>query len=78
MGGEAVILDIKSGIYYGLDVVGARVWSLIEQPVSLQAIREAIMSEYDVAPETCSRDILEFLTQMRDIGLVEISDGPHF
>ena len=75
MGGEVVILDLKSGLYYGLDVVGAKVWTLIEQPASLSAIREAIMSEYDVDAETCDRDILAFVDQMQAAGLVEISNA---
>lgn len=75
MGGEVVILDLKSGMYYGLDVVGAKVWTLIEQPTLLCAIREAIMSEYDVDAETCERDILAFVSQMQTAGLVEISNA---
>ena len=75
MDGEVVILDLKSGTYYGLDVVGASVWALIEHPVCLGAIREAIMSEYDVDAETCDRDILAFLDKMQGIGLVEVTNG---
>jgi hypothetical protein len=75
MGGEVVILDLKSGTYYGLDVLGARVWSLIEQPTSLSAIRDAIMAEYDIDAETCERDILAFLESMQGVGLVEITNG---
>lgn len=77
MGGEVVILDLKSGTYYGLDVLGARVWSLIEQPASLVAIRDTIMSEYEVDAATCERDILTFLNQMQAAGLIEISNGSH-
>ena len=75
MGGEVVILDLNSGIYYGLDIVGARVWTLIEHAVSVQTVCETIVSEYDVDPETCSRDVLAFVNEMSDIGLVEVSDG---
>jgi len=75
MGGETVILDLNSGIYYGLDVVGARVWTLIEHVISVQAVCETIVSEYDVDAETCSRDVLAFVNQMRDIGLVEVTNG---
>ena len=41
LGGEAAILDLKSGIYYGLDPVGTRIWSLIQQPKAVRDIREA-------------------------------------
>jgi hypothetical protein len=76
MGGETVILDLKSGTYYGLDVLGARIWSLIEQPATVVSIREAIVADYDVEDATCERDILAFLQQMQEAGLVEIANGP--
>ena len=77
MGGEVVILDLKSGTYYGLDVVAARIWALIEQPLSIVAIRQAITAEYDVDAATCERDVMTFLNQMRDAGLVEITSDSH-
>jgi hypothetical protein len=75
MGGETVILDLKSGTYYGVDVLGARIWTLIEQPASVASIRDAIVADYDVDDATCERDILAFLEQMREAGLVEIANG---
>ena len=72
-----VILDLKSGMYYGLDLLGARVWSLIEQPATVAAIRDTIMADYDVDAETCERDILAFLRHMETAGLVQISNGPN-
>jgi hypothetical protein len=75
MGGETVILDLKSGTYYGLDVLGARIWSLIEQPASLLSIRDAIVADYEVDDATCEQDIRMFLKQMHEAGLVEIADG---
>ncbi len=75
MNGEVVILDLKSGTYYGLDLLGARVWGLIEQPASIVTIRDAIMSDYDVDADTCERDIVSFLEQMQAAGLVDIGDG---
>ena len=76
MGDEVVVLDLNSGTYYGLDDLGARIWTLIEQPASLATLREAIMSEYEVDAETCERDILAFLKQMQVAGLVEVGDAP--
>jgi hypothetical protein len=74
MGGEVVILDLKSGTYYGLDVIGARIWSLIEQPTSVSAIRDAIMADYDVDAETCEQDIVAFVEKMQGVGLVEVTN----
>jgi hypothetical protein len=75
IGGEVVILDLKSGTYFGVDDLGARIWSLLEQPTSVVAIRDAIMAEYDVDASTCERDIITFIQQMEQAGLVEVTHG---
>ena len=75
MGDEVVVLDLNSGTYYGLDELGTKIWTLIEQPTSLHTIRETIVSEYEVDVETCNRDILAFLNKMRAAGLVEVDDA---
>jgi hypothetical protein len=75
VGGEAAILSMQNGIYYGLDPIGARVWNLIQQPQSVADLREAILSEYDVEPERCERDLLDLLQALLAEGLIELSEG---
>ena len=45
MAEEAVVLDLKAGVYYGLNEVGARVWSLVQEPRNVSEIRDAILEE---------------------------------
>ena len=61
LGGEAAILQLASGIYYGLNPVGARVWALLQQPRTAREIRDALLAEYDVDRERCERDLLALL-----------------
>ena len=72
LGGEVAILDLKAGVYYGLDAVGARIWSLIEEPRTVNEIRGILLEEYDVEPERCERDLLALLRRLADEGLVEV------
>jgi hypothetical protein len=37
LAGEAVILNTKSGIYFGLKPVGARIWELVQEPRTIDA-----------------------------------------
>ena len=73
-GDEIVLLNLRDGVYYGLEDVGARVWMLLEQPVTVAAIREALVSEYDVEPERCDRDTRALLTELAANGLIEIRE----
>jgi hypothetical protein len=72
--GEEVILNIQSGVYYGLNPVGASIWNLIQQPKTVSEIQDAILSKYEVEPEQCDRDLLVMLQEMEAEGLIEVSD----
>jgi hypothetical protein len=64
-GEELVVLNATTGIYYGLEDVGARVWALVKEPTTVEALREAIASEYDVQPDECERDLTALVTSLR-------------
>lgn len=70
---EAVVLNLASGVYFGLGEVGSRIWKIIESPVSLQDICGALVSEYAVDAATCETSVLRFLQQLCSKGLAEIS-----
>jgi hypothetical protein len=75
LAGEAAILNIKNGVYYGLDPVGARIWNLVQEPRAVAEIQNAITSEYDVEPERCARDLVDLLEKLLAEGLIEVKDG---
>ena len=70
---EAVILHLKAGVYYGLDSVGARIWALIQEPKTVDQIKNAILEEYDVEPDQCERDVLALLQELAAEDLIEIT-----
>lgn len=72
--GEAAILNLKSGVYYGLDPVGARVWSLIQKPRTVDSIRDVLVEEYDVEPARCLSDLLALLTELAEEGLLDVKN----
>ena len=74
LGGEVAILDLGSGMYYGLDEVGARVWELIRNPRAVEEIVDVILDEYDVGAEEGRGDVLALLQELADKGLVEVRD----
>ena len=72
LGEEAVILGVKTGVYYGLNPVGARIWSLVQQPRTVENIRDTVLAEYEVEPERCERDLLELLQVLLGKGLIDL------
>ena len=71
---EAVILSLTNDVYYGLNPVGARIWQLIQQPISVGAVREAILAEYEVEAARCELDIAALIAEFKTQGLIELSE----
>jgi hypothetical protein len=72
LAGEAVILSLKSGRYFGLNEVGARIWNLIQEPKTVSSVLDAILEEYDVALDQLEYDVLALLEQMMANELIEV------
>jgi len=74
LAGEAAILNLQSGTYYGLDTVGGRIWTLIREPQLVQNVLDRLLAEYDVEAGRCESDLLALLQELTDEGLVEVKD----
>jgi Coenzyme PQQ synthesis protein D (PqqD) len=72
LGEDAAILNLKNSVYYGMNPVGARVWDLLKQPISVAEVRDVLLEEYEVDPERCEKDLLALLGTMRDEGLIVV------
>jgi hypothetical protein len=71
-GDEVVVAGLREGNYYALDAVGARVWQLVQTPVSVTELRQRIAEEYDVSVKRCEADLLVLLEAMAEQGLLEV------
>lgn len=71
---ETVMLDLDSGVYYGLNPVGTRTWDLIQKRpgLPLRNIFDSLLEEYDVPKDQCARDLLNLVGLMQKKGLVEV------
>lgn len=74
LGGEVVILSLKNGVYYSLNPVGVRIWNLINEPILVQDVLDAIIREFDVEPGQCEEDVLVILEDMAKEGLIGVEN----
>ena len=68
--GEAVLLDIGRGTYFGLDPVGTRVWQALVDHGCARPVVEALLEEFDVAPATLESDIMQLLQELSTNNLI--------
>lgn len=67
--GQSVLLNLATGLYFGLDAVGTHVWQLAAEDGSLRAVRQRLLDEYDADPATIERDLLTLAETLVDKGL---------
>lgn len=70
--GETVMFHPDEGSYFALGAVGTRVWALLDDPVSLAALIQRLQGEFDVEEATCRGDVLKFVDELIDSGLIEV------
>jgi Coenzyme PQQ synthesis protein D (PqqD) len=64
LNGEAVILNLHNGTYFGLNSVGMRIWQLCEQHGSLREVWEAMQREFDASGDALQSDLLAFVNEL--------------
>jgi hypothetical protein len=74
--GEAIILALDGGQYFGLNSVGTRMWILLHEGLAPAAIQAQILQEFDADPVELEADIDFFLQELLKKGLVESKDDP--
>ncbi len=72
---EAVILSMHDGMYYGLDGVGARIWQLLQQPVTLGVVAGTIAAEFEVDEDQAFEDLVTLVRDLESRALVSRADG---
>ena len=73
IGGEAVILNLDSEKYYGLNEVGARVWLALTTTPSIQAAYDALLDEFSVQPDQLRQDLESLVADLAEHGLVTLA-----
>jgi hypothetical protein len=75
VGGEGVLLDLRSERYFGLDEVGTRIWRLVEGDGRLQVVHAQLLDEYDVEPARLEHDLRELIGRLAEAGLVNVESA---
>jgi hypothetical protein len=74
--GETVLVPIRDNVgdldcIYSLNTVGALVWEHLDGSQDLDAIKNRITAEYDIADDKAETDLLSFINEMKTIAAVE-------
>lgn len=67
-----VILSLVDGVYYEIQGVGARLWEMVQSPLSFEGLLNAILEEYEVEEERCAADLTALIRDLQERGLLEV------
>ena len=68
--GEVVLLNLVTEAYFGLDEVGAGLFGLLQEDVSLNDAHQRLLEEYDVDGDTLRSDLEDLVSELIRHGLL--------
>lgn len=68
--GETVLLAPTDSRCFALTGVADRVWELLAEPIAIDDLVAALVSQYDVEPDRCAAEVGDLIAQMREYGVV--------
>ena len=68
---DAVLLDLNSGAYFGLNHIGASLLDQLQQGISVELAIENIAKQYQISNDIVAQDIQELLSELIDQALIE-------
>lgn len=72
---ESVLLNIETGIYFGLNTMGTQIWRLLEEGNSEDQLYLKLLEDYDIEPAQLQADLRVFFDLLLEKGLAEIGDA---
>jgi PqqD family protein of HPr-rel-A system len=72
---ELVLLDEKTGKYFGLNPVGSRIFQLLKESGDEAQVVAALRDEYDAPEEQLKTNVAAFISTLSEQGLIA-NDAP--
>ena len=75
LSGEAVLMSLDTGRYYGMRSVAGRIWQLLAKPQTGESLCRALEQEFDVPRDRCEREVSAFLAHLAREGLIRVASA---
>ena len=75
MDGEAIMINLATGIYYSMDKVGGTIWEGVEQEQRLGQILQSVVATYEVSEEQAIKDLESLVSQLSEENLIVLQEN---
>ena len=73
--GEAVLLNLTSGVYFGLNETGTRVWQLLEAYGDIPQVIERMANEFAADQASIEADVRRLVHDLTEMRLLVTDDA---
>jgi hypothetical protein len=71
--GGAVLLNLETGAYHGLNSTGLIAWNAVDQPRSVAEILDSVRQSLSAAPDSLDTDVRSFLESAVERDLLRLA-----
>jgi len=71
--GEAIIINLETGVYYSMQGIGGDIWAMIGARRSFGSMLDEIVAHYDVDRSVAQTDLETVAGQLLDEGLIRFT-----
>ena len=72
LGTEVVLLDLSSGNYISMNVIGALIWKVLEKSESVSNLITMLIAKTDVTEDQCRKETISFLTDLYEQEIIKL------
>lgn len=70
LNGEKAMIDFNTGNYYLIKGVGNVIWDMLYEEITVKEIIDRLLKEYDISPEECEKQVIEFLEKLEKADII--------
>ena len=72
LAGEKVMVDFDQGKYFMIKGAGNDIWDMLQEGTEItpSQIIDRLLEVYDVSPEECEKEVMDFLGKLQELGLI--------
>jgi hypothetical protein len=72
---ETVLLNVQTGIYYGMDEIGARFFDVLRETGNAHSAVAVLAKEFQAPVERIREDMVRYCSELVTLGLIELHES---
>ncbi len=77
LAGEMMVMNLKNSTFYALNPAATVIWQAADGRTPLsEIVKERICGEFEITPEQAQKDAAEFVADLCEHGILQMSDSP--